>query len=102
MLLLPFRQSSQRFLLILPATDLDQGVLRDPSAGASLGRLHARRLTRLLAVVRRPGRIPLPLFFLSTGSFKNPLDHPAPPSIPAMPSAVLGNCFRLVPGLDFL
>jgi len=62
-LFLPFCESDERFLLILASADLDERVLL--RSYASLGRLHARRLARLLAVVRRPGGIPLPLLFLA-------------------------------------
>src|SRR2546425_6349117 len=62
MALFPFRETRQRFLLILPATDLDQRILLRPRP--SLGRLHARRLARLLAIVGRPWRVALPLTLL--------------------------------------
>src|SRR6266446_1935993 len=63
MLLLPLRQPRQRLLLILAATDLDQRILL--RSRSRLGRLHARWLTRLLAIVWRPGRIALPFLFLA-------------------------------------
>src|SRR6267378_192390 len=62
---LPFRESRQRFLLILSATDLDQRELRDPRSGARLRGLHPRRLAGLLAIVRRPRRIAQPFLLLS-------------------------------------
>src|SRR6266568_2334274 len=57
--LFPFRQSNQRLLFILPATDLNQRILL--SSRPSLRRLHAGRLANLLAIVRRPRSITLPL-----------------------------------------
>src|SRR6267378_6073688 len=68
MLFLPFRQSSECFLLILPLAHLDERVLL--GAHSSLGRLDARRLTLLLAVVRRPRRIPLPFLLLPCGQLQ--------------------------------
>src|SRR5882762_10491611 len=65
MLLLPFRQSCERFLLILAAADLDQRKFLRPRA--RLGWLYARRLAGLLAVVRRPRRIALPFLLLARG-----------------------------------
>jgi len=62
MTLLPFRQAGERFLLILALTHFDQRKLRD---APSLGRLHPRRLTGLLAIVRRPRRIALPFLLLA-------------------------------------
>src|SRR5207302_219925 len=63
--LLPSRQAGQRFLLILACADFDQRILLRPRS--RLGRLHARWLTRLLAVVRWPRRIPLPFLLLARG-----------------------------------
>src|SRR5256885_1328870 len=72
MALFPFRETRQRFLLILPATDLDQRILLRPRS--SLGRLHAWRLARLLAIVGRPWRVALPLTLLPRRQLQEPVE----------------------------
>src|SRR3954463_15092936 len=57
MAFLPALETGERLLLLLRAADFDQRQF------LALGRLHARRLPALLAVVRRPRRVALAMLF---------------------------------------